>query len=385
MARIALNARLLIPGKLEGIGGYTHEICSRWIAARPEDEFLLLFDRKPHPDFDYGPNAVSRRLLPPARRPVLVDTWFDRAVPRALARWGADVFVSMEGYLSRRTDVPQITVIHDLNFEHHPEWVPERWARHYKARFPVYAALARRVVTVSEYSRQDLCQTYHLPTARTEVIGNAAGDGFRPFSVAEQAEWRAAKLNGQRYWLFVGSLHPRKNIGGLLAAFAAYRENGGACQLVIAGAGLFDRRGEECEAKEGREAEGVVWLGRVSKSHLVGWTAAAEGLLYLPFFEGFGVPIVEAMAAGIPVVASNVTSIPEVCGGAAAALLDPRDALGAARAMLAVEGDAGRRSALAQAGIQRAAMFDWGRSARQMAALVHQVISTAPNDNDRHG
>jgi glycosyltransferase involved in cell wall biosynthesis len=117
----------------------------------------------------------------------------------------------------------------------------------------------------------------------------------------------------------------------------------------------------------------------------VGWTAAAEGLLYLPFFEGFGVPIVEAMAAGIPVVASNVTSIPEVCGGAAAALLDPRDALGAAMAMLAVEGDAGRRTALAQAGIQRAAMFDWGRSARQMAALVHQVISTAPNDNERHG
>jgi glycosyltransferase involved in cell wall biosynthesis len=331
---------------------------------------LLLFDRKPHADFDYGHNATCRRLLPPARRPVLVDAWFDVAVPRALQQWGADVFVSMEGYLSRTARVPQVTVIHDLNFEHHPEWVPARWARHYRARFPEFARLAARVVTVSGYSKEDLCQTYHLPAHRVSVIGNAAGKGLRPMGRDERVRWRAERMQGERYWLFVGSLHPRKNIEGLLAAHRAYRALGGTARLAIAGAGLFDNG-----SGEAREQEGVVWLGRVSREDLRGWMGAAEGLLYLPFFEGFGVPIVEAMAAGIPVVASAVTSIPEVCGDAAAALVAPDDDRGAAEAMRTMEQDEAARNAVVERGFRRAQTFDWSESARDMSNLVNEVIS----------
>ena len=371
MARIAINARLLIPGKLEGIGGYTHEICARWIAAHPDDEFLLLFDRKPHADFDYGPNATCRRLLPPARRPMLVDAWFDIAVPRALKRWGAEVFVSMEGYLSRTTCVPQVTVIHDLNFEHHPEWVPARWARHYKTRFPVFARLAARVVTVSEYSQADLCQTYQLPPEKVSVIGNAAGPNFQPVSASDQADWRAKNTAGERYWLFVGSLHPRKNIPGLLAAHRLYREAGGQAKLAIAGAHLFAPGQVDADQPD------VLWLGRVSRSDLARWTAAAEGLLYLPFFEGFGVPIVEAMAAGTPVVASDVTSIPEVCGDAAAALVAPEDAAAAAEAMHRIETDQAFRTAVVGRGLTRAASFSWDVQAGRMSELVKSVIHDA--------
>jgi hypothetical protein len=132
MARIALNARLLIPGRLEGIGWFTHECYQRLISAHPEHEFQLFFDRAPSTEFCYGKNASEVRLLPPARRPFLYDAWFDYSVARQLKRWKADVFLSPDGMLSRRTQVPQIPVFHDLNFMHHPEWIPAREANLHK-------------------------------------------------------------------------------------------------------------------------------------------------------------------------------------------------------------------------------------------------------------
>lgn len=367
MARIALNARLLIPGKLEGIGGYTDAICARWIAGCPEDEFLLLFDRAPHADFNYGPNVEMRRLLPPARRPLLMDAWFDLSVARALRRWGADAFVSMDGYLSRgRVPCPQISVMHDLNFEHHPEWIPEMYGRHYRARFPEYARLAAHLVTVSEYSRQDIIKTYKCEPGKVSVIGNAADSLYRPLEELEREAWRTEHMAGQRYWLFVGSLHPRKNIGGLLNAYRAYRAAGGNAKLAIVGAGMF---GQETDLEPG-----VVWLGRKSKEELAKWMGSADGLLYLPHFEGFGVPVVEAMAAGIPVIASAVTSIPEVCGDAAAGLVDPQDAEGAAQAMRRVETDEHWRADRVAAGIRRASTFSWDEQAERMNRLVRQIM-----------
>ena len=367
MARIALNARLLIPGKLEGIGGYTDAICARWVAACPEEEFLLRFDRAPHPDFNYGPNVEMRRLLPPARRPLLMDAWFDVSVARDLRRWGADVFVSMDGYLSRgRVPCPQISVMHDLNFEHHPEWIPAMYGRHYRARFPEYARLATHVVTVSEYSRQDIMAKYKCAADKVSVIGNAADPLYRPLDRAQREAWRTEHLAGERYWLFVGSLHPRKNIGGLLNAYRAYRAAGGEAKLVVVGAGMF---GQEADREPG-----VVWLGRRSKEELAQWMGAAEGLVYLPHFEGFGVPIIEAMAAAIPVVASAVTSIPEVCGDAAAALVAPDDAVGAADAMRRLETEKAWRDEVIARGRARAGMFSWDVHAQSMNDLARQIM-----------
>ena len=162
MSRIALNARLLIPGKLEGTGRFTHQCYKRLIGSRPNDDFLLIFDRKPPKDFNYGLNVEAISLLPPARRPWLFDIWFDYAITRKLKTWKADIFVSTDGYISRRTDVPQLNVIHDINFEHNPEWLPSRYANHFKKRFPEYARRASKLCTVSEFSRHDIADTYSI-------------------------------------------------------------------------------------------------------------------------------------------------------------------------------------------------------------------------------
>ena len=259
MARIALNARLLIPGRLEGIGWFTDACYRRIIADHPEHEFLLLFDRTPDAAFEYGPNATSMRLLLPARRPFLYDAWFDYSVTRALRRWKADVFVSTDGILSRRTAVPQLAVFHDLNYMHHPEWMPAQEARYYRSRFPEFARIANRLVTVSEFSKNDIVAQFGVPSDSIDVVYNAPDSIYAQGTTAERAA--GGRFTDDRpYFLFVGSLHPRKNLNGLLEAFGMYRADGGTRELLIVGSGMW--------SVSETPQDGVHYAGRLGRGEL---------------------------------------------------------------------------------------------------------------------
>ena len=367
MARIALNARLLIPGRLEGIGWFTHECYQRLISAHPEHEFQLFFDRAPSTEFCYGKNASEVRLLPPARRPFLYDAWFDYAVTRQLKRWKADVFLSTDGMLSRRTQVPQIPVFHDLNFMHHPEWMPTREANYYRNRFPEFAQIAARILTVSDHSRQDIATQFQVPIDQIQVVPNAPSHEYRVLdSEAIRQDQRNEFTGGQPFFLFVGSLHPRKNISGLLDSYRAYRLLGGQAELLIVGASMW--------TDEMQSERGVHFCGRLDRAKLAQVVGASQGLVFIPWFEGFGVPIVEAFACGVPVIASDRTSMPEVCGGAAAALVEPDDAKGIASWMRKLDVDDDFRSESIRRGLKRAQDFSWERSAERMWQSVSHVL-----------
>lgn len=368
MARIALNGRLLIAEKLEGIGWFTHECYQRMIAAHPEHEFLLLFDRRPDAIFHYGSNVRCERLFPPARRPWLYDLWFDYSVTRALRRWNADVFLSTDGMLSRNTTVPQVAVMHDLNFEHHPEWMPLNEATYYRSRFAGFAQMAARVATVSHYSKRDIVACYGVDQARVDVISNAPAPEYRPVHTEEKHAQRKRWTDGLPYFIFVGSLHPRKNIDGLLHAFEAYQDLGGTAHLLIVGAQMWKGSPVEPDYR-------VHFAGRLERNELALAMASAEALVFLPHFEGFGIPIVEAFAAGIPVVASNTTALPEVCGEAAAALVRPDDAAGAAYVMRRLELEPDFREAIVKKGLIRAADFSWDVSAEQLWTCLEMVLT----------
>ena len=368
MARIALNARLLIPGKLEGTGLFTHQCYKRFIASRPQDDFLLIFDRTPPVEINYGTNCKSICLMPPARRPWLFDLWFDYAITWKLRFWKADLFISTDGYISRRTNVPQLNVIHDINFEHHPEWLPPRFSNHFRARFPVYARKSTKLCTVSNFSRLDIAETYNINKSDISIIPNAPDSTFSPISDSEKLNSKNEFAKGNSYHVFVGSIHPRKNIHGMLAAHKEYKERGGKSDLVIVGTAMW--------RDEHIVAEGVHWVGRLEDDELVSAIAGANALLYLPFFEGFGVPVVEAMACGVPVVASDTSSLPEVCGGAAAALVDPNDFEGAAQALLDLENDAVWFKEKSNAGIRRARDFSWDKSAEKFSSIISELLSS---------
>ena len=366
MARIALNARLLVANRLEGIGWFTYECFRRIIAEHPEHEFRLLFDRPPHPEFDWGENASSVRLWPPARRPFLYDWWFDRSVARELNKWRADAFVSTDGMLCRRTSVPQLAVFHDLNFMHHPEWMPSREARYYRTRFPEFAKRAERVATVSQFSKEDIAVQFGIASSKIDVVYNAPSEMYRSATKLEAMEAEQHFAQGSPYFIFVGSLHPRKNMKGLLEAFRLYRNSGGINHLVVVGESMW--KGEQVKA------DAVHFVGRLGRDELPLAMAGSQGLVFVPWFEGFGVPIVEAFASGVPVIASNATAMPEVCSGAAATLVDPGDAAQIADAMMKLERDPVLRADAIERGLIRAQDFSWDHSADALWKSIMHIL-----------
>lgn len=383
MAVVAINTRLVVPGKLDGIGWFTLETVQRMTASHPGHRFHLLFDRTPPTALFPGEHVQCHMLWPPARRPFLQDLWYDHAVTRFLKREGVDLFLSPDGFLSSRTTVPQIAVQHDLNFEHHPEWLPANVSRHYRRRFPDAARRAVRVATVSRFSAEDIHERYGVDLDHIDVVYNGAGAPYRRTALGlnPEQEVRATRdrfTSGRPYFIFIGTQHPRKNLEGLMEAFGRYREKGGQWDLLLVGTALWRRRRFDARQALGATSEAVR-----SHIHQSGWLpqdelaqvlAAAGALVFIPWFEGFGIPILEAFSAGTPVIHGDRTSLPEVAGDAGLQV-DPADADAVAEAMLRMEREPALRQSLVAKGKERADDFSWDRTAELLWGCIERAAS----------
>lgn len=370
--RIAINTRLLISGKMEGIGWYTFEVVKRMVENHPEDEFILFFDRTPAEEFDFGPNATNVVLSPQARHPILFRIWFNWSVKRALQKYKPDVFFSPDGYLSLTTDTPQVPVIHDLNFEHHPEDLPNHFLKYYKTYFPKFAKTADRIITVSDYSKTDIVKTYGIDSEKINAIWNGASDLFHPLNPEEKEKIRAVYSNGKPYYLFVGALHPRKNLRRLIKAYALLKTENpeDPTELVIVGAELWKNAGSDIDVPEYIKTH-IHFAGHLPLEQLAKVMAAAHVFVFVPYFEGFGIPLVEAMRSGVPIVTGNRTSLPEVAGNAAI-LCDPFSIEDIADKMQKLSSDQALRDELITAGLERASLFSWNKTAEN----VYKVLSS---------
>ena len=316
--RIAINTRLLIKNKLEGIGWFTFEVLKRIVDRHPEHQFLFLFDRAYNKEFIFSENVLPIVLHPQARHPILFNIWFDYAVTRALKKHKADIFFSPDGMLSLRTNLPQIAVIHDINFEHYPEDVPAHIAKYYLKRFPLFAKKANKIITVSEFSKKDICKAYGINKEKVNVVYNGASKEYFPISIEKRAEQLNEINNGVPYFIYVGSLHKRKNIKRMLQAFKSLKNSySSPLDFIIVGDYLWGKDNVLTSI-----SKDVKFVGRKSGDELAKLVGNSQALVYVSYFEGFGIPVLEGMKCGIPVVASNLTSIPEV-GGEAAIYVDP--------------------------------------------------------------
>ncbi len=371
--RIAINTRLLLPDKLEGIGWFTHESLRRIVKAHPEHRFIFLFDRPFDQRFIYAENVEGVVVPPPTRHPLLYRIWFEWMLPRALRRLQADLFVSPDGFLSTRTAVPQLAVMHDLNFEHYPSDLPAAYSHYYRTWFPRFARKAARIVTVSEFSKQDIITRYQVQADRIDVVYNGVGDIFSPLSTDERTTAMERFTHGRPYLVCVGSLHPRKNTANLLAAFDRLAANVADVQLLIVGERMFQDARMERVLAGMKHADRVVFAGRLGQADLRLAMGAAVALAYVSYFEGFGIPVAEAMKCGVPVIAAKATSLPEVAGDAAV-YCDPFDPADIARAMRSVLDDAALRAWLIDTGLERVQRYTWDRTAEGLWASIAGMI-----------
>ena len=373
---VAVNTRFLLPdGRLEGIGRFSHEVLQALVLQHPEVTFHFLFDRAFDPRYCYAANVVPHVLHPPARHPLLFMAWFEGAVALWLRRHRPAVFLSLDGFTTLLTSVPRVTVLHDLAFEHFPQDIKPVWRRYYHYFVPRFARASRHLIAVSEATKQDIVHTYGIAPARISVAYNAPAAIFQPLPLApttlarEQEATRGRFAAGQPYFLFVGALQPRKNLENLLRAFDLFRqghaEAGPGVQLLIVGreawqAGAIFAAFQRM-TPPGRAA--VRFTGRVTDTELAALYRGALATVYVPYFEGFGLPIVEAQASGCPVLTANLSSMPEVAGPGAAMLVNPLAPAEIAAGLSRLWQEPALRATLRERGTANLSRFSWARSA----------------------
>jgi glycosyltransferase involved in cell wall biosynthesis len=373
---IAVNCRLLLKNKLEGIGWFTYQTLLRITRDHPEHQFVFIFDRPFDPSFIFSANIIPVVAGPPTRHPVLWFLWLEFVIPRILKKYKADIFFSPDGFLSLRTNVRSIPVIHDISFVHRPKDLPV-WVRsYYNFFFPRFARKAYRICTVSLYSQKDIIKSYQVARPIIRVVYNGVNDAYKPLTINEIQEVRLQYSDGLPYFLYVGSLHPRKNVANLLKGYHRFIEKTGMnVKMVVVGEKMWARTfSNTLPANEPGVFGGeVVFTGRLEPVELCRVVGGALALTFVPWYEGFGIPVVEAMAAGIPVLTSNVTSLPEV-GGNAVIYADPGSVDNIAQGMERLATDTDLRNQLITLGLERSKMFTWDKTARKVWLSIDTVL-----------
>lgn len=315
--------------------------------------------------------ATSRTLTVPRRVPGA--TWARRMLQTAyeaafrLRARGFDLYHE-PNHIPVRCSVPTVTTIHDLSVLIHPDWHPADRVRWYERDFEAGVRQTVRLLAASEFTKRELVARLGLSPDRIDVTYQAPRPAFRPADTAVVDEARRRLGLPPQFFLFVGTLEPRKNVAGLLAAFAALPPAvRGRHPLVLAGGWGWKMEALRDQIASHDLAGETHLLGYLGDADLAALYTACTALVWPTLYEGFGLPPLEALACGCAVVTSNVASLPEVVGDAGIRL-DPYDAPAWTEAMRRVAEDADWRTRWQQAGRARAATFSWSRCARETIA-----------------
>jgi alpha-1,3-rhamnosyl/mannosyltransferase len=262
--------------------------------------------------------------------------------------------------------------VHDLSVLRHPEWHPTDRVQWYEREFSTSLTRSRHFITVSQFTRQEMMEVLHIPAECISVVSLAAREQFHPRPREEVQRWLAQRGWPNDYILYVGTIEPRKNLEGVLAAYSqlpvALRRR--TSLLVVGPQGWGNERVRERVEHYGLR-DAVRFLGYMEDAELSYLYCGARLLLWPSFYEGFGLPPLECMASGTPVVSSNCSSIPEVVGDAGI-LIDPRDTQKISEAIRSVLEDETFAQTLSDRGLARSKLFSWSRCATEHAALYRQ-------------
>lgn len=343
---------------LDADNRYTIYLANAQAAAEWQNGFVAQ-----HPNF-------SVRLLPPPTPLVRVPVF----LTYELRRRPVDV-LHVQYTAPPFCPAPVVATIHDLAFEHLPETFTRRGSLQLKLTVRRTARRAARIATVSEYSRQDLLRTYRLAPEKVVTTYNGIEPHFtaQPRAADEAAQVRQRFGIARGFLLAVGSLQPRKNLERLIRTYARLRREQPdfAPQLVIVGRKLWLAESIFAEVSRQPWASDVILTGYVGDDDLPALYRTASAFVYPSLFEGFGLPPLEAMACGTPVITSNISSLPEVAGSAAL-LIDPLNEQELAAALQRILNDQPLRARLRAEGVRQAAKFTWRDAAEKTLQLYRE-------------
>jgi len=370
---IAVNTRLLINDIHGGIEWFACETLSRITRDHPEHRFFFIFDRHFDESYLFSDNIEPVVIRPKTKHPVLWYYWHEIATPRVIRKLAADLYLSPDGMIPLRTEVPCLPVIHDINFYHRPGDLPIIKSYYYRHYFPRFADKASRIVTVSEYSKADMIKTWGIDPEKIDVVYNGVSDKFFPENGESIEITRRNYSDNNPYFLFVGNLSPRKNVPNVVRAFNLFREKTEErFKLLITGSRFFMNSDLDRAVQRSPFRSDIHFTGSKNQDDLRNLYCASESLLFVPWLEGFGIPVVEAMRCGIPVITSDRTSLPEITGDAAL-LVDPSSPEAICDSMVMIASDKSLKEKLRTRGISRSRRFTWERTADLLWTSIEKV------------
>jgi len=362
--RFGVNALYLIPGGVGGSEIYLRSLLSAMAEIDAVNQYFIFTNRET--GLDLAPKLPNFTAVAQAVRAVSRSArilWEQSRLPLAALRLGLDAMLNPGFTAPLLCPCPQVTVFHDLQHKRHPEYF--RWFdRPFWDFFLFWSAhVSRLVVAVSAATGADLLRHYRLPESKVRVIPHGVDPAF--FAIA-------GRRTPERFLLTVSTLHPHKNLDGLLRAFALFRRARPDFRLVVCGmhgyaAGPLHELRDALGLRDAVDFPG--WIPRAEVYDLY---ARAWGFVYPTRFEGFGLPILEALAAGVPAACSRIEPLSTIAGGAALEF-DPADEAAIAQAMLRIAEDEPLRRHLAETGPRRAAQFSW----RSTAEATLDALSSA--------
>jgi glycosyltransferase involved in cell wall biosynthesis len=361
--RVGIDARLVFYSQA-GIGQYIVHLVNGLAKVDQENEYVLLQSRKDDTSILEQPNFRRISLWTPSHH--RLERY---ALNVELMRLGLDVLHSPDFIPPHRPSCKSVITVHDLAFLLYPHFLTKESARYY-GHIDQAVRWTDHIIAVSDSTKRDTVQHLGVPEDKITVVYEAPNPIFRPID-REEAKERVRDHHGVegRYILFVSTIEPRKNVPTLVRAISQLRE----CykedvRLVLAGGKGWLFEDAFATIEEFKLDSQVHFVGRVSSEDLLYLYNAAELLAHPAFYEGFGLPPLEAMACGLPVVVSNVASLPEVVGDAGL-LIDPHDVDELAVAMWRILNDSELRQEMRDKGLHQAGRFSWERAARETAAI----------------
>lgn len=374
--RIAVNTRLLLANKLDGIGYFTYKLLENMCKNHPQDEFIFFFDRPFDKEFIFSENVIPVVIPCQTRHPLLWRLYFQYLIPKYLKKYKADLFFSPDGFIPKNINIPIINTIHDLNYVHQPQYIENPSHRRYLLKeFPVFARKSDLLITVSEFSKRDIIELYDIHHNKIEVVFNAANEAYYPLEEEEKTRYKNSLTQGRDYFYFVGSIHKRKNLGNLFKAFDLFKEETKSDVMLIIVGEKRDWEGElEGIFKKMKHKKDVILTGRLDAKEINKVSNSALALAFVSQFEGFGIPIVEAFAAGCPVITSNTTSMPEVAGDAAI-YCDPFLVASIAEAMEKIYTQPSLINELRDKGFEQNKKFSWEKSSERLWNSIEKTMN----------
>jgi glycosyltransferase involved in cell wall biosynthesis len=369
--RIAFDGTTLRPART-GVGYYTEHLLHHLVKESVDDEIVVVSNR---PIDTVAPLPPQVRVVTSSSRvPRIV--WMQMVAPRLLRRLRVDVAHFTNGMLPLAVPVPTVVTIHDMSLTMFPKYHPPRRVLLNRPLVDVAARRADAIITVSESAKRDIVRLYGSQEERIHVVHEAAAPSFQPVVdpvVLDRVRQRYDLA--ERFILYVGTIEPRKNLPKLIEGFASRRKSGQLPhQLVCAGPYGWLSRDIEDLIDRLQIEDAIRFTGYIPFDDLAALYSLAEMFVFPSLYEGFGLPVVEAMACGTPVVTGHVAALAEIGGGAVeqVARLDA-DTLG--EAMVRLAGDRQRREQLSLLGRERAQLFSWERAARETLKVYRDTVA----------